>query len=517
MLNYTITQAKIPLRLHLLFAVMGLVGVAIILIATSNFGAGLTPDSIGYLAATRSLLAGKGVLWYNGDPIDIWPPLYPVMLAIVNKVFGVDFLASVHVINAIFFGLIVYLSGILFFNYLVSVPSLAILGSIYVLLSNSLFSVSVMAWSEPVFILCVLLFILSIDAYLEKGDRIYFVILTLSAMLACLTRYIGVTLIMSGIASILILGKTSLRNKLTFSSIFAFISAFPLGLWLIRNYLVGGTIAGYREPSKYTVFDNINFTLEAIIRWFLPGRLVSLLSGHYLLGIISVGFVGLLCILLISYSSKLTVDINRLVPIALFTTTYLAFLIYTATKIAFEQIENRYVSPVFILIVLMGLLLIETLWEVLKKTVKLPSQTIKRFISIAFATLLLLPLSSTIVNLSYWRTEGGGGYNSKIWRESQTIAYLKNKTLQKQNKIYSNDPYALYLYTDIIAKTVRYIKPELSSFKGSESNSAKAYLIWFHDSHRGYFDTPDDLKSIVNVLPMTQLGDGTIYTIQGKK
>ena len=164
MLNYTITQAKIPLRLHLLFAVMGLVGVAIILIATSNFGAGLTPDSIGYLAATRSLLAGKGVLWYNGDPIDIWPPLYPVMLAIVNKVFGVDFLASVHVINAIFFGLIVYLSGILFFNYLVSVPSLAILGSIYVLLSNSLFSVSVMAWSEPVFILCVLLFILSIDA-----------------------------------------------------------------------------------------------------------------------------------------------------------------------------------------------------------------------------------------------------------------------------------------------------------------------------------------------------------------
>lgn len=516
MINYTITQAKIPPRLHLLFAVMGLVGVAIILIATSNFGAGLTPDSIGYLAATRSLLAGKGVLWYKGDPIDIWPPLYPVILAIVNKVFGVDFLASVHVINAIFFGLIVYLSGILFFNYLVCIPSLAILGSIYVLLSNSLFSVSVMAWSEPVFILCVLLFILSIDAYLEKGDRTAFLILTLSAMLACLTRYIGVTLIMSGIASILILGKTSLRNKLTFSSIFAFISAFPLGLWLIRNYLVGGTIAGYREPSKYTVFDNINFTLEAIIRWFLPGRLVSLLSGDYLL-VISVGFVGLLCILFISYRSKITVDINRLVPIALFTTIYLAFLIYTATKIAFEQIENRYVSPVFILVVLISLLLIETLWEVLKKTVKFSSQTIKRFITIAFATLLLLPLSNTIVNLNYWRTEGGGGYNSKIWRESQTIAYLKNQPLQKQNKIYSNDPYALYLYTDIIAKTVGYIKRELSSFKGSESNATKAYLIWFHDSHPGYFDTPDELQSIVNVSTVTQLGDGTIYTIQGKK
>lgn len=517
MLNNTILQRKIPTKIHILLAFIGLVGVAIILIATQNFGAGLTPDSIGYLAATRSLLAGKGVLWYNGDPIDIWPPLYPVILAIVNKVFGGDFLTSVHVINAIFYGLIIYLSGISFFSHLMSFPSLAILGTIYVGLANSLFSVSAMAWSEPIFIIFLLIFILTINQYLQKGDINSFVILTLSVMMACLTRYIGVTLIISGITIILTLRKNSLRNKVIFASIFSLISGFPLSLWLLRNYLIGGTIAGYREPSKYSLLNNISFTLEEISKWFLPEKLVKLLTDDNLLLILILALGAVLFILSIWYRCQFNENLNIILTTGSFTLIYLSFLIYSATSIAFEKIENRYVSPVFIPIVLIGLLFIEVVREFLNVKLKLSSQTTKRFITITLAILLLLPLSYTTTNLKYWITQGGGGYNSKIWRESQTIAYLKNKPLQQYAKIYSNDPYVLYLYTNTIAKTVGYIKRELSSFEGSASNSTKAYLIWFNDSHQGYFDTPDALNSFVNVSLLNQLGDGKIYTIKGKK
>lgn len=518
MINYPVISLKIPLKIHFFLALLGVAGIGIILLATSNFGAGLTPDSIGYLSATRSLLAGKGILWYNGNPIDFWPPLYPVIIALGNKILGMDFIASSRVINALFFGMIIYLSGLLFQS-LVMTPYLAILGTLYVLLANSLFSVSVMAWSEPTFILCVLLFILSIYDYLEKESRTSFVILTLSAMLACLTRYIGVTLILSGIASILILGRSSWRNKLIFSSVFASISAFPLGLWMLRNYRVGGTLAGYREPSQYTIFDHIHVTVEGIIRWFLPGRLVSFLRDHHLLVIMGIIFITLLTILLISYRSKIRV--YKILPALFFTIIYLVFLIYTTTSIALDPIDNRFLSPVFVPMVLLGLLLIDFLAYFVNKKVNISSQLIGKFITIVLATLLVLPLSQTIVNVNYWRTQGGKDYNSKIWRQSQTIAYLKQHPLSKEDKTYSNDPYALYLYTELIAQKVHeQIKLEdshkLSNFKRASSPAQKAYLIWFNDSHPGYFDIPDGFKSILNLSPVTQLDDGTIYILQEK-
>jgi len=155
-------------------ALLGLVGTGIILLSTSRYGAGLSPDSVGYIATARHIANGDGVISYHGAPLVVQPPLYPALLATVDYVFGIDPLSSAHIVNSFLFGLIVYLSGLLFFNHLTSSATFAValLGTVSSLISASLVSVSLMAWSEPLFICFMLLYLIHSKSYVVKGDTI---------------------------------------------------------------------------------------------------------------------------------------------------------------------------------------------------------------------------------------------------------------------------------------------------------------------------------------------------------
>ncbi|MFA6234263.1 MAG: hypothetical protein WC824_08770, partial [Bacteroidota bacterium] len=75
---------------RLLLVLLALLGAALVLISTSNYGAGLTPDSVGYIGAARHIIAGDGVLSFDGHHLVVQPPLYPALLAIVGGLFGMD-------------------------------------------------------------------------------------------------------------------------------------------------------------------------------------------------------------------------------------------------------------------------------------------------------------------------------------------------------------------------------------------------------------------------------------------
>ena len=56
-------------RLHpvLLPAVAGVAGCVLVLLVAGGGRLGLTPDSVGYVAAARNLLAGRGFTWFSGE------------------------------------------------------------------------------------------------------------------------------------------------------------------------------------------------------------------------------------------------------------------------------------------------------------------------------------------------------------------------------------------------------------------------------------------------------------------
>lgn len=153
---------------------------AFVFLSTSRYGAGLSPDSVGYIGTARNLTIGAGFNSYDGAPVVVWPPLYPALLALVSGIFKGDPLFLANVLNALIFGLIVYVGGVLTFKHLSTFPALAFVGTLAILVSIPLFQVSVMAWSEPLFILLLLLSLLLANSYLYKNDIISLILLSLS-------------------------------------------------------------------------------------------------------------------------------------------------------------------------------------------------------------------------------------------------------------------------------------------------------------------------------------------------
>ena len=201
-----VTQLKYGnLFKKLTLGILGLIGVSFVLLLTCRNGMGVTPDSASYISAARNLVDGNGLLTYNGLHLIVQPPLYPIILAIIKKLVFIDPMISAAYVNAILFGLIIYLSGLLLLKYLDSFV-LAFLGTVSVLISYALIQASLMILSETLFIFLVLLFLYYFEKYQSKKDFIFFFIFSLSISAACLTRYTGITIILTGIICIILWG-----------------------------------------------------------------------------------------------------------------------------------------------------------------------------------------------------------------------------------------------------------------------------------------------------------------------
>jgi len=154
-----------PLARFMLFVVPVVLGIIIVLVATASYGAGLSPDSVGYISIARQLAAGNGYVDRYGQDVAVWPPLYPTVLGVIKLLFSVDPLESARFLNALVFGLNVALTlWIVAQNF----PLKFVFAAFWLVLSFPLLHVSVMAWTEPLFILFSLGWLISLNAYFAR-------------------------------------------------------------------------------------------------------------------------------------------------------------------------------------------------------------------------------------------------------------------------------------------------------------------------------------------------------------
>jgi hypothetical protein len=174
----------------------------------------------------------------------------------------------------------------------------------------------------------------------------------------------------------LLFAKKGILNGILNAAFYGAISAIPMGTWVIRNYIVSGTLLGVRLPSSFTLRQNIRRTLDSIYTWVQPENLLSRHLTPLLLLCFKV-FLILVPLLvfaafLITLGVKLKKPANEaggdnlsgflgrnaesLLPIAffaVFTVIYMVYLIASATKVAFEPINSRYLIPVYLPILLL--------------------------------------------------------------------------------------------------------------------------------------------------------------------
>jgi len=490
-------------------------GIALVVFATAHIGMGLSPDSVVYISVARNLATGNGFVLFDGTPLVSQPPLYPLLLAWVKKLLGFDPIQSIPFVNAIIYGGIIYISGITIEQRVKHNKVICFLGGLLIIFSIPYWQVVLMAWTEVLFILFVVVFIAGVESYLQKLDNSSFLLFAVAASLACLTRYIGVVITLTGLMIILFSGESKQPKKLAHSAVFVFITTIPLGVWIIRNYLLTNTLLGPRASSIYTLSQNLRFTSQILMSWFVPADIAK---HHSAIIFISATIGYIVGISWLNSWNKIKQAVHQLLPITLFVVLYLGFLMLSSTVTAYDKIDNRLLSPVFMpLCIHICFILDEIIVSFKKRLPKLPWQGI---LVIGFVSLLSYPISELASQMINYE-DGYGGYTSRAWQESKTILFLRSHNLPDPYPIYSNDPPALYVYTNLSssrspAKTYynsNENKHKLLTLIHSWPEKPEAYLVWFNRSFSDYLYTVDELKSIANISMLYQFEDGAIYKV----
>jgi hypothetical protein len=517
-------------------------GVVLVLLATVLGAPGVTPDSVTYLSAADGLRAGDGYIDVDGRPLAQFPPLYPTLIAAATL--GVmPSAAAARLIDALAFGVVIATTGFLIQRG-TGPPIYAIVGATAIMVASPLVSVSSHLWSEPLFMAWVMLALAAAQRYLVWPTTRSLLVIALFAALATLTRYIGVSVVVTALVLALTLRKSGPRTQARHAALLAGLSLAPLVFWLLRNEAVASTLAGERYPSVVPIKDNVYALLDTFSGWFLPGGVPVAVRA----AVVGVGAIAVVIRAAASSpaargrgevlkatpsdtpdrdaSAEVT---NRpplsrcagegvLLPPLIFLVIYAGMLLIAATRVAADPIDDRLLSPLLAPAVVV--LMIAARWAALWCRRVGMGKPAWIAMAVLAALWLLVSAGASWRLLQMHRTRDAGGYAAPAWRQSETIAYLVHS--ERLGVLYSNDPFAIRYWTGresrLSPRRHAYRSPgstvpDISALRDALDATPDLYLVWFSGSRRDFLLTPDDLSAWFTLQPLVSLEDGTVYRV----
>ena len=494
-----LTKSAVNKILHYFLAPAA--GFAIILIFTHHSGIGIDPDSVVYLKAAQNLHQNGTLTDFMHQPVIEFPLFYPLFLSSGIFITGLQPSSFAPLLNAGLFALLIILSAYL----LQKIPSL-VKWQRTALLSCIVFSPAIMEvysflWSETLFLIFLLLFILSLNRYFFSFSKRILILTATLAALAAITRYAGITLIGTGALLIIVNRKLSLWKKLTDGLIFGLISSLPLVINLVRNYIQTGMLTGYRESSQIPLTQNLNHIGSALYNW-LP-----FLNGH------SMGaewFAALVIIILLIDFIRLSLRKNnppQLEHIATsFSLIYLLFILTIASISRFEILNSRFLSPVFI-----PLLFCFGKWIILA-TKRIPYHWLG--MSVGLILFLLFQFGQLRSDYETWdgvKDAGIPGYTEEQWTASETVRFIQKDSLpfQQNHTIWSNANDAVYFFTGREGKFLPH--KEFNKELQELLDDPHCYVVWFNDGENPDLVDKDFLVKNKKMTLVKEFDDGAIY------
>jgi len=501
--------------------ISALAGFIMVIATVSKYGPGLTHDSAAYMYSAESLAGGMGYEYFGYiSPFIQWPPLFPTLLA-VARIAGVDALGAAGFLNALSFGLIIFFSGKWMFRRFEN-KALAFAGTLLVVFSMPILQVAKYMWTETVFILFFLLTYIMIENFKECGKRRMLVYAAIFTALACLSRYAGAVIVPS-VAIFLLFGSRKLSRRIVDIVLYGVISLAPLCGWIIRNFIVSGTLMGVRIPSTFPLSLNITRTIESVLTWFMPNRILVnhipsflvALAGFFevLLPVaVILAFIGISANMLIKRKSGWQMPFSIGFHIV-FCVIYLAYIIASATTILLEPINSRYLVPVYLPAVFIILVISDILTTRLKEWFK--PNSVRMASAVLAGLFLLYPMLNTGATARESMVSGAGGYSTATWQGNKLIDYVR----QNPNGFtyYSNCADAVYATTGVRT----YFPPKksgpymygLEQFRKSVDNSKNPYVIWFKSGVPATMYGIGDIEGVYGLEIVKEYNEGTVYRI----
>ena len=330
-------------------------------------------DGVGYRAMAESLVAGNGYGYFLEDPVTVWPPIWPGLMALVSWLTPLNALGAAIVLNAaVSAGVVVV--GHRLLRSVVSDERLVLLGTVVFALGPSTIGLGHVLMTDMAFALVVMTWMLVLMHFRRTGS---WTALGLAALLAWAgfgLRYVGLVLIAFGGLWLLLDQRRTLVERFRNGVLYGVVAASAPLAWMLRNHSIDGTFTGERNPSARGFVDNCFDVAATLGRFLLPGfgnGFTKIWAG--------VGIVALAVTVWATWKvlqhrpdgsarhdSPATV-LRRLwaaagTPLGLMLlvpTLYMAYMLYVRTTTALNQLDLRLLYPAYFPLLVLGLALVE--------------------------------------------------------------------------------------------------------------------------------------------------------------
>ena len=503
------------------------IGLSLILLTTSKYGAGVSSDAARNLSTADSLLAGKGFVDMLGNPFVLWPPLYPLVMAGMSLLTGWDTFRAAWYVNIGLYALNTWLGGWLLYRIFREKLAYAVVGSLMLLLSRSTLRIYANVASEPLFATFMLLFFLCAARYLRGGSGRMLWGMFILAGLATLQRYPGVALF--GVAALVVFHRERWRGVPSMVAP-GLISALPIAAWAIgHNLPISGAPFGPRDPGEMLPLQNISLSLTKILWWFVPRLSVTdplILRPWIVLPALAAILV------LINKRRDWRNWLDRLSgeycwPLMLFSVVYfllLAFTVVTADHL--DLTSDRYYVVILPAVVALALITLDVL---------VLSHVRANRTALTYApALLLLWFIYPLYGMQAYVREAlvkGEPTNYNIANSTQ---FREMKVVKAAESMLTDDPSAP-LYTNYInivwflfrhpVRTLPFQdqtlprEQRLSELRQHYSSwpPERGYIVWFTPNQYHHIVSPDELATIADLKLLYSDKTGQIYLVEPAK
>jgi len=337
-------------------------------------GIAVGDDGVGYTAIADSLLAGDGLGYFLEDPLTVWPPLWPALMALLSWITPLDPQGSAVVLNAAVSAVAVVV-GWRVLRRFVRDGRLVLLGTVVVALGSSTIGFGHLLMTDRAFAVVVLCWVLALsnlwEAERPDGGRRAWPWLVAAMALVWLgfsLRYVAVVLIPTGALWLLLDVRHRFTRRLADAAAFTLGAAVVPAAWVARNLAADGTVLGPRYRSARGLLQNASDVVATLGRFTLPGvangreRLWAAVAVVTL-----VAAVALAWRIVRATADERGTSAGRVVgrtlsgPTGLLVLTpvlYLVYILYIRSTTALNQLDLRLLEPAYLPLLVTALVLV---------------------------------------------------------------------------------------------------------------------------------------------------------------
>lgn len=308
----------------------------------TRYGLGISPDSVSYISAARSLLAGHG-FERAGEPIyRLWAPFYPILLAGL-RVVSRDLVGLARWFQAIGYAATLGLCAAILAADL-GRRWIAVAATVLAVVSPAVLVVSGRVASEPLFLLLMTAIVFLYPRATKSGRKRDLLWIVVPAALCAVQRYSGAFVVLAVSLYLLVeAGPWTRRQRFSRALFFGATASVPLFLWIVRNLIVVGNVAGHRVGPHQPLGDSLRRGFVVPGGFWVPHWLHGWVGG----AVIALLLAGLVLALMLAASAggRLPRLSTRIRLAGLVAFVHLAFMIVFAAATAITPIALRYAAP----------------------------------------------------------------------------------------------------------------------------------------------------------------------------